>query len=58
MHQSSQTMGSPRCSISGLTAVTGQPEQGKSRSCDFPVAEAITLFTKKSTVLLLTTTLP
>ena len=46
MHWSLQMMASPCCSISGLTAVTGQPEQGKSWSCDFPVAEAITLFTQ------------
>jgi len=58
MHQSLQMMASPHCSISGLTAVTGRPEQGKSWSCDFPVAEAIILFTEKSTMLLLTAALP
>jgi hypothetical protein len=41
-----------------VTAVTRQPEQGKSWSCDFPVGEAITLFTEKLTVLQLTTAIP
>jgi hypothetical protein len=58
MHQSLQMVASPHCSISELTAVAGRPEQGKSQSCDFPFAEAITLFIEKSTVLLLTAALP
>jgi len=45
-------------SISGLTAVTGWPEGGKSWSSAFAVSETITLFTRQVTVLLLTAALP
>lgn len=51
-------MASAHCSVTGLTAVTGWPEQGKSWISAFPVSETVILFVQRPTVLLLTAALP
>lgn len=58
MRQSTQTMASAPCGISGVTAQTERPEQGCSWSSAFPVSEAVTLFTQRPSVLLSTAALP
>jgi len=52
IHQSSQMMVSACCRISGLAAVTRQPQWGIAWNSVFPVSEAITLFAQQPTVLL------
>jgi hypothetical protein len=57
MRGSSRMLASTRCSVSGLAAVTGRPERGKSRSSAFHVPEAVTRFAQRQEVLLLTVAL-
>jgi len=55
---SSGTMASSRCSISGLTAVTGWSERGKSENSTFPASKAVSPFTQCPTELTPTVELP
>ena len=58
MHRSTWIIPSARCNVSGLVAVAGRPDRARSRVSVSPLPEAVTLWTQRPTVLLLTAQLP
>jgi hypothetical protein len=58
MRQSVWIMSSARCNMSGLVAVARCPDRGRPCSSISPLPEALTLWTQRPTVLLLTAKLP